>query len=544
MVKRITAFGERHPAGVCAVVALASVLPFCAKAFHIDDPFYIWVAQHIQSHPFDYYRLSINWYGYVLPVYEMHASPPLVPYLIALWAAAFGWSEVSLHALYAGFAVVLAVSVFAVALRLTQRPLFAALLAQLSPVTMVCASNIMLDLPMTAFFTAAIALWMNGLDRNDGRWLVAAGIAAAAAGGSKYFGIAVVPLLFVYTVAVRRRVGWWIVPLLIPVLGLVVEQVCTYRLYGHSILVNAATVAESARALEAEPWHERWLSGLAFTGGCVGFLVLFIPVVWRGRGVYWIAALAAMTVISALAFRGQQDPIPWFSVLQCGLMILGGVNLAMLVIDDARHARDRGSILLGLWVAGTLVFAVAANWSMTARSLLPIAAPAAILLMRRIDRRGLTATNPSRMWPAFAVSIALAMAVAWADYAWAGSIRDAARRFGEGAGARSTVYFQGHWGFQYYMQEAGATAFDFYNPTFHAGDYLVVPQNNANIEKTPERYVYGVKTSTFKTARGLALMSMPLGAGFYSSNWGPLPYAFGAAPPDSYHVLLLGPPKY
>ncbi len=543
MVRKSWNWGRKHRAALCAAVTLASVLPFCAKAFHIDDPFYIWVGQYIQSHPFDFYGAQINWYGREMPVYAMHASPPLVPYLLAVWATVFGWSEISLHVLYAGFAVLLSVSVFFVASRLTQRPIFATLLAQLCPVTMVCASNIMLDLPMTAFFVSAIALWMTGLDSGRNRWFFAAGIAAAAAGGAKYFGLAAAPLLLVYTVVVRRRAGWWIVPLLIPVLGFVAEQLCTYALYGRSIFVNAATVAENARALGSVPWHEQWISGLAFTGGCAAFLVFFVPVVWPGRVLRWIPALATVLGVCVFEFHGREEPLPWFSVAQCAVMVLGGLHLVLLLIDDARRARDAGSLLLALWAVGTLFFAVVTNWSVTARSLLPIAAPAAILLARRIDRRGGAAAVRWRIWPAFALSVALAVAVAWADYAWAQSARDTARRYGSGGNTQGVVLFQGHWGFQYYMQLAGAKAFDFDRPQYRAGDYLVVPQNNANIRQLPEQYVYGVKTSEVDATHGLALMCTSLGAGFYSSSWGPMPYAFGPVPPDRYHALLLGPPK-
>jgi hypothetical protein len=36
-------------------------------------------------------------------------------------------------------------------------------------------------------------------------------------------------------------------------------------------------------------------------------------------------------------------------------------------------------------------------------------------------------------------------------------------------------------------------------------------------------------------------MSQPLGAGFYASVWGPLPFAFGEVPPERYLIARLAP---
>ena len=42
--------------------------------------------------------------------------------------------------------------------------------------------------------------------------------------------------------------------------------------------------------------------------------------------------------------------------------------------------------------------------------------------------------------------------------------------------------------------------------------------------------------------REVAPMRRELGAGFYSSSWGPLPFALGYVPPERYLLLRLAPP--
>ena len=74
------------------------LLPFIGKPFHIDDPLFVWVAQHIQSHPLDPYGFNVNWYGFDQPLWDITKNPPFACYYLALFGSAFGWSERVLHA--------------------------------------------------------------------------------------------------------------------------------------------------------------------------------------------------------------------------------------------------------------------------------------------------------------------------------------------------------------------------------------------------------------------------------------------------------------
>jgi hypothetical protein len=216
-----------------------------------------------------------------------------------------------------------------------------------------------------------------------------------------------------------------------------------------------------------------------------------------------------------------------------------------LVVQDLRSRRSPDAILLACWVIGTFAFATLINWSVTARSFLPMAPAAAVLLSRELDRCGRSAGVQRGLQLALAAtSFVISMAVSWADYTWADSIRQAGRQYSSYRDkVPGTLYFQGHWGFQYYMQDAGAQPVDFQNPQFQAGDVIVIPQNNANVLEMGGEVDADVRTTAFPATSWLAIMSMPVGAGFYSDRWGPLPYAFGAAQADMYHAVFLRPSK-
>src|SRR5271166_5867053 len=76
---------------------LLCLLPFSGKAFHIDDPLFLWSAQHIVRHPLDPYGFQVNWYGWQMPMSEVTKNPPLACYYAAAIGALAGWSERALH---------------------------------------------------------------------------------------------------------------------------------------------------------------------------------------------------------------------------------------------------------------------------------------------------------------------------------------------------------------------------------------------------------------------------------------------------------------
>ena len=85
------------PIPLLIAATLLCLVPFIGKPFNIDEPLFIWVARHIQSHPLDFYGFGINWYGTEMSAAEIIKNPPLASYYIAMAGYALGLDEVSLH---------------------------------------------------------------------------------------------------------------------------------------------------------------------------------------------------------------------------------------------------------------------------------------------------------------------------------------------------------------------------------------------------------------------------------------------------------------
>jgi hypothetical protein len=141
-----------------------------------------------------------------------------------------------------------------------------------------------------------------------------------------------------------------------------------------------------------------------------------------------------------------------------------------------------------------------------------------------------------RFWP-LAPAIALSAAIVQADAALASNSRLAARVLHDQLGNRqATLWFQGHWGFQYYMEEAGAKALDKHQSPLAPDDYLISPTGNTNISATSPMLFAPAGDVTAAPTGWISTMQIDLGAGFYSDGFGPLPFYFGPGLPQVFSV--------
>jgi hypothetical protein len=163
-----------------------------------------------------------------------------------------------------------------------------------------------------------------------------------------------------------------------------------------------------------------------------------------------------------------------------------------------------------------------------------------VLLIRRLESRD-PFRNPNCIqrlaWPLVA-SLVIALLAAWADYQCANSARLAASHIKQKLGAdSSTIWFEGHWGFQYYMEKLGGKAIDRTDLRFAQNDAIVVPLNNSYLFPLPAEYVEFKFQYESEASKRLTTMNGFSGAGYYSDGWGPLPFVFCRVPADEYIVF-------
>lgn len=526
---------------ICIIAASVVILlmPFSDKAFHIDDTLFIWVARQVVQNPLDFFGFTGNWGGVEEEARRFIKNPPLVSYYIALAGSIFGWSERAIHIAMMVPAALAALGAWALARRLTASPLAATLAGVITPVFAVSGTTVMCDMTMLGLWVWAIFLWVKGIDDDRWHWLAFSSLLIAAASLTKYFAISLIPLLAAYTIFKGRRHLKGLIWLALPIAILALYQLYTEGLYGRGLLLDASAYSVNVRSADGSGTGTAifWkvILGLSFTGGGAVTILFMLAVIKPAKALYFLTGGALVTAAAMLTGSAQAQgfysngsidtglAVQFAAFIACGAMIL------WLSAADVIKRRDAASILLSLWVFGTFAFAVFFNWTVSARAILPIAAASGIILMRSFEKEARPVAS-SRLLPALIIGLMVSLSASLADYSLAQTARSSASTvIKKYSGEGRTVWFQGHWGFQYYMEEGGAKPIDFRRSFIAPGDIIVTPLNATNRRVMPPGFTEYVEELRAPTLSWASTMGLDSGAGFYASEWGPVPYRFGAA---------------
>jgi 4-amino-4-deoxy-L-arabinose transferase-like glycosyltransferase len=547
MFDKIRRWLAAHPNWALALAVIAALTPFLAKPFSIDDPLFVWAAKQIQAHPGNPFGFNLNWYGAAEPMWSVTDNPPLACYYLALAAGIFGWSGPALHLAFLLPAIAVILGTYRLAKAFCGQPVLAALAALFTPVFLVSSTSVMCDVPMLAFWVWAVVFWVEGTEQNNFRKLAAAGLLVALAEMTKYYAACLVPLLAACSLANRRPIGSWAQFLLLPLAVLCAYQYVTQAAYGYSLLFRAMDFASFSKGFFGFSKFHSGLIALAFTGGCLASSVFFTPLLWRRRALGMLIAGTTLIAVSLFFsdalwknYGAIQGAAQMSAKIQMIFWASGGLCVLALAATDWWCRRDARSTLLALWVAGTFVFAAFCNWTVNARSILPLVPVAAILIVRRLEQNKTTRPNAVKFY--LAVSAAFALLVAGSDFSYAAAVRQSTEQVRDKYGrVPGTLWFQGHWGFQFYMEAFGAVAVDFKHPGLRPGEIMAMPAGNTSTRTPDARNTTLLEVVTASGPAWLTTWNPEVGAGFYAAANGPLPFAFGHVPPEKVFVYFLQP---
>lgn len=457
----------KKPLAGLLIAAAVTLGLFLDKPFHIDDAYQLRVARQIQASPGAPYEAHYNWTGVPVPIWLNNLHPPLNAYVLAIAVSVVGESEAGLHAIYLLIALACLALMHTLASGMCRHPSLPVLMTLAAPAFFLSATSIMTDVLMLGFWIAAVALAREAARPGRTHLLWAAGIFASAAAMTNLFGLSLVPLLLADWAMRRRRFTAHLLGLLLPlaVVGLWGLYSMTKIGFFHPFAAGAFA-ASAGRGTALVPGV-----AAAFLGGCLLWPLMLpaaLPLLHRTTTIFSVGLW--------LVFSGF---MPVGTDRLWALLALGGILAAAAALESGVKNRDADSVLLLLWLFGTLLFAGVLNWTISARSLLPCALPAALLTVRWMESSPRSGALIKTMRCALVPCMALTMMLAFADRDMAGAHRQfaqgVARRFLDG-GAR--VFFIGHWGFQHYMEKEGAVAFNYRHPALKKGDVLLVSTNN------------------------------------------------------------------
>jgi hypothetical protein len=505
---------DRRTAVVVVLLALVVGVPFLDKAFHIDDPFVLKVAEQIQKRPLQPYDFSINWHRNTLPVVEITKNPPLVSYYLAPFAALFGYSERVLHGAMMLFLVLLGAGCVVLGRRFGAGRWWPLLFVMLSPAVVV-SGNVMRDVPAAALGTLGVALFVVGTDEERDGLLAWGAVLVSLAMLAKYSSAMLVGVMALYALLSGRwrKLGW----LLIPLAVLHGWNVWNWLSLGRAHVGVLLAQRASAEMGFGRPILEKLFCGLTIPSAMLYLLpAALLALVLRRR---WFAIALAVVVgivalLGAQAYQGQahvilrrtgQPPLKghlveetaetitvrtedgevtvprsdirervppepsgqyyvWVVTSAVLLCLVLGAGLFGRMPPEADFSGGRlDGAFLALWVLAVFGFSVLVTPFQAVRHFLPALAPTAVLALRLVrPRRKL-------MKGILAASLLLQAGVAFlvgaADAEHAGAYPRFVRHAQE-TYADEEVWFNGHWGFHWYAQRAGFQGMNRDEPPF------------------------------------------------------------------------------
>lgn len=497
---------------LAAAAACLVLLPFIAKPFNVDDPFYIRMAQQIIADPLHPYSFDINWSGELRPVWgKMEATfPPLIPYFIALLIKIFGLHEVPLHAAFLVFPAICGAMMYLLARRSVNQPFVGVLLFLATPVFMTSATGLMLDVPLLAVSLSAMVLLLYGIDERDHRLLTGAAVMMSTALLIKYSGLMLLPLAAF--AIVRRRRWHYLFYLLLPLAVFAIWNAATSAIYGAGHFFAAAAHVGKGISLHKS------IAFFSFFGGCLVFPV----------------CLTAFSPLSAgLLFAGLF--VVGFTLLQktaaAVLFAAFAAGAAAFLVRLLWRMRDEDPVMVAWFLLACAMAYLLEPW-ISARYLLVALPPAVILAVGRMEQH---AAGRSAMAVVVCVTLLAGYAVAVADHRWACSYRDIASAVGSKGYANAR--FTGHFGFQYYLEREGAAALEVQTASLDR-PYLISARFCDIQRPTPSLIKKVRPLARVQPAEWYPVRVMNYGAfaGFYSSFWGILPWSVSLQPLEEFGV--------
>jgi hypothetical protein len=232
----------------------------------------------------------------------------------------------------------------------------------------------------------------------------------------------------------------------------------------------------------------------------------------------------------------QRDQLDWWWAAP-----LAGFGAAACidVLRRAWRSRDETQLALVLWAFAALPVCV---YNHLPAKFMVISVPAVAMLIV-FEARGLQPARRRGLAAGMVLGGALlGAAILRADARLAEVGRSAADRLvrpivtsGQG------VWYSGHWGFQWYAEAAGARHL---NESAQVGDRVVAsPYRMGALRRWPRRRVAALPGGSEPGGR---VMDGELGVGFYSNEWGYLPWWWSSNEVDRFHVweIVARPPQH
>jgi len=447
---------------VLALVLLIRV-PFWNQAIQGDDTIYLHEAAHALIEPLHPDNTRYVFQGGIVDL-RGHPHGPMDAWVLAALLAIFGdVKEIPFHATYTLFSLIAAASMWRLARRYSPQPLWATLMFVAVPVFVVNGNSLETDIPFLAFWLAGVALF-------ESYWpLSCLFLAAAAMTASLPSALLLTPVLGVWVWLFRRHDKTRWAAIFVPPVTLVAWQVFE-RITGGTL---------PAQVL----------------GGYLTRFPIFNP-------------SARIALLLHFCFLVSPIILP---------------EMFALVWRKRREAETRFHVA---WIAIFMAGVLAVFFAGSARYLLPIAAPLAILASRLPVK-----------WiaPAFAIQLGIGLGLAAANYEhWDGNRRFAASI--KDVTANHRVFVDNDWGLRYYIEaDHGRPALR--GQHVRPGDIVVSSELGHNVEFTAPMAV--IARAVIQPSVPFRLIGLESDSGYSTVSMGWWPFGISTGVVDRVEARIV-----
>ncbi len=522
-------------------------LPFLWQPFNVDDHISLDSARNNLEHPFRLHFDEYHLLGRYQTEWRDTRPPGLHQYLALAMRVSSSESEPVMHLAYLVFPLAAALAFYSLARRFTRHPLAAAMLFAATPAFLTNAHMLMGDLAMTAAWLVAAALYVEGVDGDDGPRLAWAGLAATVSLFIGYQALLLIALLPLYALLKGKLTPRTAAPLALPLAAFAAYTAFNLWRYGSLPRFSHA----GGLGLSGSHLWDRLQGALLKTGGATVFPLFIITAYAVRKKQRLLVAAAAVIAAAAALIQVAANGFPALPGMLFAVFMAASLTVLLPLAGDlAAAARrrfqgdgDGDGAFLVLWLLSVLALDIVLLPHATVKYYLPLLAPLVLLTVRELEA---ARPSPGRWRALAATGIALTLAagllVSAADYRFGLSYRDFARSVPGRYPDAGRVWFVGEWGLRWYMEQEGYRylATDETGP--EEGDIIVIP------------YLMGWPLSPGVTGRmeltdvveddwalPLRVMDFQSEAGYYGSHWGALPWSFSNSPVETFRVYRTGP---
>ena len=534
-------------------VVIAITLPFMNKALHIDDYPIVKYGTEFLKHPWRPLNGEIKEFGVRRTFFESMRYPPLVPMFIGLVKVVNGrLSERILHLFFIIFPLSASIFMYFLARYFTKNRLLCTFLFISTPAFVVSSHGLMTEIPMVAFFLGAIVFYIYGIDKNNNKLLFLSSIFLTLAWFTRYRPIILIPILFLHSLLSGKNLKKSFLVCLLPIIFFLGWTIHNMVYWGTPHILGSA----HGMFKEQQPLVRIGISTLAYIGGATICPIILIYGFIKGsknKILFPLSMVFSLPFILNLAndYTGFQKGLLTLFV-SAGLFVTSVLLKELLIglLPEGVAVRDKvrsnsGYILLLLLYIVFLISLVPFGKLGCVRSILILTPPLAIIFVRlteeyfqKMSKKHFRIVCITGTFLTLITSIFISLS----DYEYAGIYRSFPINLRERYKEVKNVYYNGEWGFRYYLDREGYKYLLSTDNTPQDGDIIIIPglpTFNKLSDKLMQR-LHLLESVAYSSNLPIRVMDCKSHAGFYSDTFGLLPYSFSNAKVEHFDIYRVG----